>query len=84
MIALMGNPRRAFGRAGVRAGLVPLRWHDLRHTWASWALQDGTPAYVVQHLGGWASGQMVSRDAHLDSAHLAQWVRRTKSGTGGA
>lgn len=77
----MGNPKRAFGQAVKRAGLAPFRWHDLRHTWASWMIQDGVPAYVVQHLGGWASGQMVSRYAHLDSAHLKTWAARAKTGT---
>jgi integrase len=78
----MGCPKRAFGKAVKRAGVAPFRWHDLRHTWASWMIQEGVPAYVVQHLGGWASGAMVQKYAHLDSAHLRQWVERTKSGTG--
>lgn len=78
----MGCPKTAFGKAVKRAGLAPFRWHDLRHTWASWAIQDGVPAYVVQHLGGWASGAMVQKYAHLDTAHLRQWIARTKTGTG--
>lgn len=77
----MGNPKTAFGKAVKRAGLAPFRWHDLRHTWASWQIQAGVPAYVVQHLGGWASGQMVERYSHLDASHLRQWVGRTKTGS---
>ncbi len=59
------------------AGIAPgFRWHDLRHTWASWHAQDGTPLNVLQELGGWASAEMVQRYAHLSTEHLAQWVNR--------
>jgi hypothetical protein len=36
-----------------RAGIVDFRWHDLRHTWASWHIQNGTPVHVLKALGGW-------------------------------
>lgn len=78
----MGCPKTAFSKAVKRAGIAPFRWHDLRHTWASWMIQEGVPAYVVQHLGGWASGAMVQKYAHLDSDHLRQWIGRSKTGTG--
>jgi integrase len=32
---------RAFQEAVKRADVAPLRWHDLRHTGASWAAQSG-------------------------------------------
>jgi integrase len=59
-----------------RAGIVDFRWHDLRHTWASWAVQNGVTVFEVQHLGGWSSSQMVERYAHLSSAHLAAAARK--------
>ena len=34
-----------------RAGVTDLRWHDLRHTWASWHAQAGTPPNALQELG---------------------------------
>ena len=55
-----------------RAGIENFRWHDLRHTWASWLVQNGTPLYVLQEMGGWKSSEMVRRYAHLAPAQLAQ------------
>ncbi len=57
-----------------RAGLEPLRWHDLRHTWASWHVQAGTPLEVLKELGGWKSLVMVMRYAHLSPGHLAKYA----------
>lgn len=34
-----------------RTGLEDFRWHDLRHTWASWHVQAGTPTSVLQEMG---------------------------------
>lgn len=59
-----------------RAGIDAFRWHDLRHTWASWHAQNGTPLHVLQELGGWASAEMVRVYAHLSTAHLREHVDR--------
>lgn len=61
----------AWRKACDRAGLAGLRWHDLRHTWASWAVQSGVSLHEVMQLGGWRSLQMVQRYAHLAPGHLA-------------
>jgi integrase len=66
----------AWIKALKRAGIVNFRWHDLRHTWASWHVQAGTPLHVLQELGGWETAEMVRRYAHLSSDHLAQYVDR--------
>lgn len=62
---------KAFKDAALAAKLPGLRWHDLRHTWASWHIQAGTPPHVLQDLGAWSSYEMVRRYAHLSSDHLA-------------
>ena len=59
---------------GKDSQIEDFRWHDLRHTWASWHVQSGTPLHVLQELGAWESAEMVRRYAHLSSEHLAQYV----------
>jgi integrase len=66
----------AWYKALGRAGIENFRWHDLRHTWASWHIQGGTPLNALQELGGWASYSMVQRYAHLAADHLAPWADR--------
>ncbi|WP_426080232.1 tyrosine-type recombinase/integrase [Herbaspirillum huttiense] len=51
----------AWYKALARAGIQDFRWHDLRHTWASWHIQGGTPLLALQELGGWESAEMVRR-----------------------
>ena len=62
---------KAWRNALKRAGIENFRWHDLRHTWASWLVQHGTPLYDLQEMGAWKSGVMVRRYAHLAPANLA-------------
>ena len=59
-----------------RVSIEDFRWHDLRHTWASWHVQAGTPLHVLQELGSWECVEMVRKYAHLASDHLMQYVDR--------
>jgi integrase len=78
-----GNPvtranNHAWEKALIRAGITDFRWHDLRHTWASWHVQNGTPLHVLKELGGWADLTMVLRYAHLSSKHLEEYAGNQK------
>ena len=66
-----------------RAGLTDLRFHDLRHTWASWHRQAGTSCDELKDLGGWKSRQMVDRYAKYSTEHLAAAAARIENGRGG-
>lgn len=57
-------------RACEKADIQDFRWHDLRHTWASWHVQAGTRLQTLMELGGWSSYEMVLRYAHLAGEHL--------------
>lgn len=41
---------KAFKKAAEAAGAPNLRWHDLRHTFASWAVQGGVPLAELMAL----------------------------------
>lgn len=69
---------RAWYLALKRAGIEDFRWHDLRHTWASWHVQSGTPLFALQELGGWETEKMVRRYAHLAADHLAIHAANTE------
>jgi len=67
---------KAWKSALARAGIENFRWHDLRHTWASWHVQNGTSLQELQELGGWSSYVMVLRYAHLACEHLKSAAQR--------
>jgi len=62
--------RKAFSTACRRAGIDNFHIHDLRHTFASWLVMNGTPIFEVSQLLRHASIQMTERYAHLAPDHL--------------
>ncbi len=66
----------AWKRALVRANIENFRFHDLRHTWASWHVMNGTSLQELMELGGWKSYEMVLRYAHLAPEQLASAAAR--------
>ena len=70
---------KAWRKALADVGIENFRWHDLRHTWASWLAMKGTSLPELRELGGWQSVDMVQRYAHLSANHLAQVSARLDS-----
>lgn len=65
------NPRKALDRLLKAAGIEHLRIHDLRHSFASLAVNSGATLYEVQDLLGHSTSQMTQRYAHLaDSGRM--------------
>ena len=69
-----GANNTAFRKAKARAKVPHITWHTLRHTWASWHVQNGTPLKILQELGGWSNMEMVLRYAHLAPGHAAAYA----------
>jgi integrase len=72
----------AWKRSLKRAGIEKFRFHDLRHTWASWHVMSGTSLQELMELGGWKSYEMVLRYAHLAPEHLSNAAARIERGWG--
>ena len=64
----------AWKRATAAAGLPGLRWHDLRHVWATWLAAAGVPEQIRQEWGGWKTAAMARRYTHLAGAHLVPYA----------
>jgi integrase len=63
--------------AAVKTAKVPdFHFHDLRHTFASWAIQRGATLPELKDLLGHSSLAMVMRYAHLSPEHLRSAVSR--------
>lgn len=70
------DSNKAWRSALKRAGIEDFRFHDLRHTWASWLVQSGVPISALQEMGGWESVEMVRRYAHLSPNHLTEHAKQ--------
>ncbi len=68
--------RKGFDRARARAKMPAVRFHDLRHTYASWLVQAGAPLAAVRDLLGHSNLNVTSRYAHLAKDHLEEAVGR--------
>lgn len=64
----------AFKNALARAGIKDFRFHDLRHTFASWLAMAGVPLSTIGRLLGQKTPQMTMRYAHLAPDYLADTV----------
>lgn len=79
-----GNPitqvnTKAWRNALKRAGVEDFRWHDLRHTFATWHREAGTPTHELQRLGGWKTQSMVERYARVAPEGLQMAASRLDS-----
>lgn len=60
---------RWFRRVAIKADTGNLRFHDLRHAFASWLVMGGTNLATVQQLMGHQTYQMTLKHAHRSPEH---------------
>ncbi len=65
----------SFKRACERAGIKNLRFHDLRHDFATLLVQSGVDLYRVQKLCGHKDQRMTQRYAHLLPETLREAIK---------
>ena len=65
----------AFARACRKVGVADFRFHDLRHTAASWMRMKGADIHTVAQLLGHKDLRMAARYQHLSPAFLGEAVR---------
>ncbi len=68
--------RTPFETALKRAGITDFRWHDLRHSCASYLAMNGASLAEIAEILGHKTLQMVKRYAHLSEAHTSKVVAR--------
>ena len=63
--------RTPFENALKRAEIADFRWHDLRHSCASYLAMNGASLAEIAEILGHKTLQMVKRYAHLSEAHTS-------------
>lgn len=68
--------RTPFENALKRAEITDFRWHDLRHSCASYLAMNGASLAEIAEILGHKTLQMVKRYAHLSEAHTSKVVAK--------
>lgn len=68
--------KKGFRAACDRAAIVDFRFHDLRHTFASWWVQSGGDLYKLSRVLGHRTLQMSARYGHLRTDDLHEEMRK--------
>jgi len=84
---VIGDKSFTFARAvdtlkmneGIKDRRLQVTFHTLRHTYASWHVENGTDLYTVKELLGHSDFKMTARYSHLGENTLQAAVKRLDS-----
>ena len=68
--------KKSFATALKKSGIADFRFHDLRHTFASYLVMSGTSLKTVQELLGHKSLRMTMKYAHLSEEYKQNAVQK--------
>jgi integrase len=69
---------KQFITAAKKAGMLHVHFHDLRHTAASWLINEGVDLYTVGAILGHTSTQTTARYAHLATGTLKRAMAKLR------
>ncbi len=67
--------KKPFLKALAKSRILDFRFHDLRHTFASWLIMKGADLTTVKELLGHKDIKMTLRYSHLSQAHIKNGVK---------
>lgn len=78
-VFVIESVKKGFAGACKRAGITDYTPHDMRHTMASWLVQQGVSLYEVRDILGHSSIKLTERYSHLAPENLAGAIAKLKS-----
>lgn len=81
LVLKASGQRKQFDKALAAAGIEDFRWHDLRHTFATWMRQEGVALEVVQRALGHADLATTERYAHVADAEVRDAMQKVAQQT---
>ena len=72
----LGEVKKSFKSALKKAGLAPIRWHDLRHTLATWLGRSGADLAVIQQQLGHSSIAVTNKYRHVVGSEVRDALDR--------
>ena len=67
---------KAWENARTRAGIIDFRFHDLRHSAASYLAMNGASQLEIAEVLGHKTLQMIKRYSHLSEDHTRKVVEK--------
>lgn len=74
--SIRSDNRRGFKNACTRAGITDFRFHDLRHTFATWFLYRTRDKRALQEILGHSDSRMTDRYAHILDEHKREAMQK--------